>query len=423
MRLSRGNFTTTRERVSNEILSQQILFQSGQLKRYAAGIYGKNNIIVKAQANIEKIIRDVLEKYDCVEIVLPLLQPKSLWLESQRWDNYNASGQMFSCDMPNGTFCMAPTAEEAVLAFVKDNITSYKQLPINVYQIGAKFRNELRSRGGLLRSKEFTMMDAYSFHESQEDLAMEYDKMRKAYLEIFNKLGLKVIPVKALSGDIGGNYSEEFMCIADSGEDTILVNDDFSMAFNTEILDLKNSTEFLMKNYGISVNLNELHEEHCIELGHIFQLGQKYSQTMNGTFVGRDGKNQYYHMGCYGIGVSRTLAAICEINCDNYGFKWPISMAPYTFYIVSNERQTNAAQELYQKLINSNQKVILDDRQNVTFGAKIKDAKLFGIPYLIIIGNSYSGDYIYEVENRFTGQKLNMCFNQLCELSVFKESK
>lgn len=420
MRLSRGNFTTTRERVSNEILSQQILLQSGQLKRYATGIYGKNNLLVKAQANIENVIREVLEKYDCVEIVLPLLQPKSLWVESQRWDNYNASGQMFYCDMPNGTFCMAPTAEEAVLAFVKGNVTSYKQLPINVYQIGAKFRNELRSRGGLLRSKEFTMMDAYSFHESQEDLAREYENMRKAYLEIFDRLHLKVIPVKALSGDIGGNYSEEFMCIADSGEDTILVNNDFSMAFNTEILELENAAEFLMQNYGIAVNLDELHEAHCIELGHIFQLGQKYSQTMKGMFVGRNGKNQYYHMGCYGIGVSRTLAAICEINCDNDGFTWPVSMAPYTFYIVSNEHQANVAEELYQKLLKCDQKVILDDRKNVTFGAKLKDAKLFGIPYLVIIGNSYSGDNVYEVEERLTGRKSNMSFDQLCELSTLK---
>lgn len=420
MRLSRGNFTTTRERVSNEILSQQILLQSGQLKRYATGIYGKNNLLVKAQANIENVIREVLEKYDCVEIVLPLLQPKSLWVESQRWDNYNASGQMFYCDMPNGTFCMAPTAEEAVLAFVKGNVTSYKQLPINVYQIGSKFRNELRSRGGLLRSKEFTMMDAYSFHESQEDLAREYENMRKAYLEIFDRLHLKVIPVKALSGDIGGNYSEEFMCIADSGEDTILVNNDFSMAFNTEILELENAAEFLMQNYSITVNLDELHEVHCIELGHIFQLGQKYSQTMKGMFVGRNGKSQYYHMGCYGIGVSRTLAAICEINCDNDGFTWPVSMAPYTFYIVSNEHQANVAEELYQKLLKCDQKVILDDRKNVTFGAKLKDAKLFGIPYLVIIGNSYSGDNVYEVEERLTGRKSNMSFDQLCELSTLK---
>lgn len=420
MRLSRGNFTTNRERVSNEILSQQILLQSGQLKRYATGIYGKNNLLVKAQANIENVIRGVLEKYDCIEIVLPLLQPKSLWVESQRWDNYNASGQMFYCDMPNGTFCMAPTAEEAVLAFVKGNVTSYKQLPINVYQIGTKFRNELRSRGGLLRSKEFTMMDAYTFHESQEDLDREYANMRKAYLEIFDRLCLKVIPVKALSGDIGGNYSEEFMCIANSGEDTILVNDDFSMAFNAEILELENATEFLMQHYGISINLDELHEEHCIELGHIFQLGQKYSQTMNGTFVGRDGKSNYYYMGCYGIGVSRTLAAICEINCDIDGFRWPISIAPYTFYIVSNKHQTNAAEELYQKLLDAKQRVILDDRKNITFGAKLKDAKLFGIPYLVIIGNSYAGNNVYEVEERLTGIKSKIGFEQLCELSTHK---
>lgn len=416
MKLSRGNFVTTRERVSNETLSQQILFQSGQLKRYATGIYGKNNFLVKAQANIEQVIRQVLEKYGCIEVVLPIIQPKSLWEESKRWDNYTSSRQMFYCDMPNGTFCMAPTAEEAVVAFIKNGVSSYNYLPINIYQIGAKFRNELRSRGGLLRSKEFTMMDAYSFHESQDDLAREYENMRRAYLEIFSQLGLKVIPVKALSGDMGGNYSEEFMCIADSGEDTILVNNDFSMAFNTEILQLKNPTEYLLQNYGITVNLDELHEEHCIELGHIFQLGQKYSKTMNGTFIGRNGKSTYYYMGCYGIGVSRTLAAICENNCDADGLKWPMSLAPYTYYIVSTEQQSNVAEELYQNLLSRNKKVILDDRKNITFGAKLKDAKLFGIPYLIIIGNSYIGNFVYEVEERLTGIKSRMDFNELCSL-------
>ena len=190
------------------------------------------------------------------------------------------------------------------------------------------------------------------------------------------------------------------------------------MAFNTEILELENATEFLMQNYGITVNLDELHEEHCIELGHIFQLDQKYSQAMRGMFVGRNGKSQYYHMGCYGIGVSRTLAAICEINCDKDGFKWPVSLAPYTFYIVSNENQKNIAEELYQELLTANQKVILDDRKNVTFGAKLKDAKLFGIPYLIIIGNSYDGDNVYEVEERLTGKKSKMSFGQLCKLST-----
>lgn len=406
MRLSRGSIATAKNRlVSDEMLSQQILLQSGQVKRYAAGIYAKNTFLVKAQANIEKVIRTTLEKYDCVEVVMPLLQPKALWESSGRWDKYNQSGQMFYCDMPNGTYCMAPTAEEAMLDFVQSMVKSYKDLPINVYQIGAKFRNELRSRGGLLRSKEFTMMDAYSFHESQEDLAREYNHMRNAYLEIFKKLGLDVIPVKALNGDMGGNYSEEFMCLSESGEDTILVNADHSLAFNSELLELENASEYLEKNYGIKSDLSDFHEEHCIELGHIFQLGQKYSESMGATFVNAENKSVPFYMGCYGIGVSRTLAAICENFCDNDGLRWPVNIAPYKVHIIfADKAKESDATDLYNYLIDNGVEVTLDDR-NLTFGSKIKDWKLFGIPYLVIVGKSYSGNGYFEIEERSTGQK------------------
>lgn len=413
MRLSRGCFSTARERCLYETLSQQILQQSGQVKRYSSGIYAKNNFFVKAQANIEGIIRDVLEKYDCVEVSFPLLQPKFLWESSGRYDSYNRSGQMFCCDMPNGSFCMAPTAEEAVLEFVRDKVKSYKDLPINLYQIGAKFRNEIRSRGGLLRSKEFTMMDAYSFHSSQESLQEEYEKMRSAYLEIFARLNLPVLPVKALNGDMGGNYSEEFMCIASSGEDTILVNDDFSLAFNTELLQMENSKQYLKETYGIDANLDEFHLERCIELGHIFQLGQRYSKSMNGFFANSKGENIPYFMGCYGIGVSRLLATICELNCDENGLIWPTCITPYTTYIVYTDKQYGVANNLYSQLLSKGVKVVIDDRPKLSFGAKLKDAKLFGIPYVIIIGNSYQGNQVFEVESRLTANKYQIALDDL----------
>lgn len=329
MKLSKGNFITTRERITSESLSQQILLQSGQLKRFGTGIYAKNNLIVKVQSNVENIIRNVMEKYDSVEVSMPLLQPKSLWESSGRWEGYNVSGQMFYCEMNNGTYCMAPTAEEAVVEFVKNSIKSYKDLPINIYQIGTKFRNELRARGGLLRSKEFTMMDSYSFHSSAESLNKEYLKMRQAYFEIFSKLGLETIPVKALNGDMGGNYSEEFMCLSDCGEDVILINEDHSLAFNSEILEIEDAEEYLLKNYNIK-DLSKFHKKSCIELGHIFQLGQKYSNSMGGLFV--DCKNSLtpYFMGCYGIGVSRVVATICSNNCDENGLRWPI--CPLIFF-------------------------------------------------------------------------------------------
>lgn len=336
---------------------------------------------------------------------MPLLQPKALWESSGRWEKYNQSGQMFYCDMPNGTYCMAPTAEEAMLDFVQSMVRSYKDLPINVYQIGAKFRNELRSRGGLLRSKEFTMMDAYSFHASQEDLAREYEHMRNAYLDIFQQLGLNVIPVKALNGDMGGNYSEEFMCLSESGEDTILVNADHTLAFNSELLELENASEYLEKNYGIKADLSSFHEEHCIELGHIFQLGQKYSESMGATFANAENKNVPFYMGCYGIGVSRTLAAICENFCDKDGLCWPLNIAPYKVHIIYADKEKESdATDLYNYLLWNGVEVVLDDR-SLTFGSKIKDWKLFGIPYVVIVGKSYTGDGYFEVEERSTGTK------------------
>ena len=313
-------------------------------------------------------------------------------------------GQMFYCDMPNGSFCMAPTAEEAVFEFVSDNLRSYKDLPVNVYQIGSKFRNELRARGGLLRSKEFMMMDAYSFDASEEGMKQEYSNIRKAYIEIFQRLDLDVIPVSALNGDMGGKMSEEFMFISDAGEDTILVNEDNTLAFNTELFEMENYDEYLKENYGIT-NISGFKEKHCIELGHIFQLGQKYSSSMNGTFKNAENEDIPYYMGCYGIGVSRTLAAICEQNCDNDGLYFPKSIAPYLLTIIYKEDKKEKAMDIYNSLQNKGIDVIIDDRVSLRMGDKIKDWKLLGIPHLMVIGDR-TQDGLYEIESRRDGSKV-----------------
>lgn len=405
MKLSRAAILTSKEKSkSDEMLSQQLLFQSGLLKRYGAGIYGKHNFLVKAQSNIERIIRTVLNKYDCIEVCLPVLQPKAIWEASGRWEAYHQSGQMFYCDMPNGSFCMSPTAEEAVFEFVRDNLRSYKDLPANVYQIGSKFRNELRARGGLLRSKEFTMMDAYSFDATEEGMKQEYANMRNAYIEIFKQLGLNVIPVSALNGDMGGKISEEFMFISEAGEDTILVNEDHTLAFNSELFEMENYEEYLKENYGIT-DISNFKEEHCIELGHIFQLGQKYSSTMNGTFKNSNNEDIPYYMGCYGIGVSRTLAAMCEQYCDEEGLIWPESITPYQMMIIYKDSKKEKAFDIYETLQSQGIDVIIDDREALRIGDKIKDWKLFGIPYLMVVGDK-TEDSLYEIESRITGEKL-----------------
>ena len=414
MRMSRAAIHTERNRsASEEMLSQQILFQSGQLKRYGAGIYSKHHFLIRLQQNIENIIRDVLDSFDCIEVSLPILQPKSIWEASGRWDRYVDSGQLFYCETSGSTFCMAPTAEEAVLEFARDSLKSHKDLPANLYQIGPKFRNELRSRGGLLRGKEFTMMDAYSFHSSEDSLKKEYLKMRNAYMQVFKRLGLTTtLPVGALSGDIGGNFSEEFMFPSEEGEDSIFVNSSRTVGFNSEILTMEDSSSYL-KNFGIT-SFEELKKVRAIELGHIFQLGQKYSSSMNATFKDQNNNDIPYYMGCYGIGTSRVLAAICEANCDEEGLCLPENLAPYQLMIIYKYDKESEAFNLYHRLSMSGISVVIDDRKKMSIGAKIKDWKLFGLPYLLIVGDQTTRTNL-ELEGRKNGFKCGFSFDSLVE--------
>ncbi len=414
MKMSKLALTTSKNRLSSdECLSLKILIQAGLLRRYGAGIYGQHNFLVKAQEKIKGIIRNTLEAYDCVEIALPSLQPKYIWEESGRWDKYADSGQMFVCDMSNGMFCLAPTAEEAVFAFVRDSLKSYKDLPVTLYQIGPKFRNELRARGGLLRSKEFSMMDAYSFHSSEKCLKEEYARMKEAYFKIFSEIGLKVIPVAAVNGDMGGKLSEEFMFISEAGEDTMLIDETGVLGLNTEILEMANASEYLYSNYGI-IDLSKLSTKNCIELGHIFQLGQRYSTSMNGTFADEKNNSVPYFMGCYGIGISRTLAAVCEQNCDEAGLIWPKNIAPYSVSIIYHPDKKDDAFELYYTLQKANIEVLIDDR-NLSLGSQIKDCKLLGIPNMVIIGKKTQTGF-YEHEDRASGKKSYVSLDQLLKL-------
>lgn len=409
MKLSKSGIKTQKNRIKNgDLLSTQVLIQSGLLHRYGAGVYGKHQFLVKAQAKIENVIREVLDKNDCIEVSLPILQSREIWEQSGRWEAYASSGEFFTTD--NDNFCLAPTAEEAMLELVRNNLRSYKDLPVTLYQIGSKFRNEMRSHGGLLRSKEFTMMDAYSFHDSEESLKLEYKKMKMAYLQIFNRLELDVIPVAAFSGSIGGNYSEEFMILAGKGQDTILVNEDHSLGFNSEILELANASDYL-KNFGIT-NLSELTEKHCIEVGHIFQLGQKYSTSMGATLKNASNQDIPFFMGCYGIGTSRLLAAICETNCDEEGLCFPIEIVPYMVMIVYTHDKEESAFSLYNELQSLNIPVVIDDRNDLRVGAKIKDWKLWGIPFLLFVGKNFD-EHAIELESRKYGSKLLLSKSEL----------
>lgn len=257
--------------LDEQIPVQDMLMQTGQIEQFSSGVYAYGHVPYLLKKNIDNIISKVLSNHGSSELSLPLLQPESIWIESGRLDKYVSEDVMFRCLTDKGNFCLAPTAEEAVVSYAKSRLSSYKQLPVTYFQIGQKFRNELRTRGFLLRGKSFDMMDAYSFGKNQRDLEMEYENMKQVYLEIFEKLGLKVQAVGADNGTIGGSKSEEFMCISNIGEDNILFDRNSGKAFNSELLERVDYKDYIKTNYGIE-NTDSLEPRKAVELGHIFSI-------------------------------------------------------------------------------------------------------------------------------------------------------
>ena len=376
MRLSQTGLGTIRvNNLDKSYPAQDILLQTNQLVQYGTGIYAYNNVPLKLRENVESVIKGVLDKYGCIEILLPTLQPAKLWEESGRLSKR--------------------------------------------YQIGEKYRNEIRTRGYLLRGKTFPMMDGYSFDLNAEECAKTYQKIRKAYLEIFEILGLNAKPVAADSGAMGGNLSEEFMLESPIGEDTILVDKATGVAFNTEILEREDADEYLREKYGVQDKEN-VEAKKSIELGHIFQLGTKYTESMNAKYIDQDGNEQLLYMGCYGIGVSRTVATIYEENVVNgkngepMGISLPISVAPYLLQIVAVDDKKEVAEKIYNKLMEAGVPVIIDDRAQGMLGAKIKDCYMFGTPYMLVLGNK-AQEGSFEIESTKTGEKKTFTEDELIE--------
>ncbi len=421
MKLSQTGMGTIKLNNIDEMYpGQSILLQTGQLVQYGAGLFAYNTVPLLVRRKIEQIIVETLNKYGCIEVLLPTLQPDTIWKNSGRYDHYINDGTMLITESNKGTFCLAPTGEEAMLEFAREKLKSYKNLPVTYYQIGEKVRNEIRTRGYLLRGKSFPMLDAYSFDVDTEQMAKSYENVRAAFLEIFERIGMKVIPIVADNGAMGGKKSEEFMLISDQGEDKILYDETTGIGLNTEILEKENYQEYLKEEYGIE-DISKFKEIRTMELGHIFQLGTRYSEMMNGKFTDKDGKEQLYYMGCYGIGVSRTVAALyeqCLINDPKWGacgFSLPEQIAPYKVQIVpkmDNEEKVKLANELYAELKSQGIGAILDDRENLNIGAKIKDCKVLGTPYLLVLGDKQEGEN-FELENTKTGEKIILTKTEL----------
>ena len=424
MRLSKTGLGTVKLNNIDEMYpAQSILLQTGQLVQYGAGIFAYNNIPLLVKRNLETIIQKTLNKYGCIEVLLPTLQPKKLWTDSGRFDTYADEGLMLTVETNKGDFCLAPTAEEAMLEFAREKLKSYKNLPVTYYQIGEKVRNEIRTRGYLLRGKTFPMLDAYSFGKNEQELIDEYDNLRRAFLEIFEQVELTAIPIVADNGAIGGKKSEEFMVISPMGEDKILIDRKTGIGLNTEILERDDYKEYLENEYGIT-DISGLEEVRTVELGHIFQLGTKYSEMMNGKFITQEGKEDLYYMGCYGIGVSRTVATIYESNIlkdkdgKPCGFALPKSVAPYKLQIIpklEDETKIALAEKIYNILVENGVECILDDREKISIGAKIKDCKVLGTPYMVVLGYKMEGESL-EIEDIKTGDKKTTTIQELIEM-------
>ena len=324
MELSKYPLKTYKDTPSDaELVSHQLMLRAGLIKKLASGLFTWMPLGLKVLRKIEDIVRAEMNQSGAFEILMPAIQPSDLWKETGRWDEYgNLLLKIY--DRHERLFCFGPTHEEVITDIVRKEITSYKQLPVNFYQIQTKFRDEIRPRFGVMRAREFQMKDAYSFHFDQSSLDNEYDKMANTYNNIFNRLGLNFRKVRAGSGEIGGSMSHEYHVLADSGEDEIGYCDEENYAANVEMIDSKSAP-----NGGL------LSFTRGIEVGHIFQLGDKYSKNMGLSVLDHEGQNISPLMGCYGIGISRIVAASIEQNHDEKGIIWPEHIAPFDYIIIA----------------------------------------------------------------------------------------
>ena len=386
-----------------EVISHQLMLRSGMIRRVTSGIYTWLPIGLKVLRKVENIVREEMDASGAQEVLMPMVQPKELWEETQRWEKMGPELLRIQ-DRHERDFCLGPTHEEVITDLIRNNVKSYKELPLNLYQIQTKFRDEVRPRYGVMRGREFLMKDSYSFNLDEDSLNESYVLMKEAYKKILDRLGLQFKIVKADSGAIGGDASEEFHVLAENGEDTIAISDSSDFAINTELLLEEGEDIESLQGKPSPDGEGIIEIKKGIEVGHIFQLGKVYTDAMKANVLDNEGKAQNLYMGCYGIGVSRLVAAAIEQNNDDKGIIWPEAMTPFEVNIIAigfdkDEKIAKASTDLYSKLSSMGYEVMLDDRKD-GYGTKMKDAELIGIPINIIIGKQYLQNGEIELKHR-----------------------
>ena len=403
-----------------EVISHQLMLRAGMIRKVSSGIYTWLPLGLKVLRKIENIVREEMDQSGAQEVLMPMVHPKELWEETKRWEKMGPELLRIK-DRHDRDFCLGPTHEEVITDLVRNNVKSYKELPLNIYQIQTKFRDEIRPRYGVMRGREFLMKDSYSFNIDEASLQETYLLMRNTYKKILERIGLEYKIVKADSGAIGGDTSEEFHVLAENGEDTIAISDASEFAINTELL-LNEGEDISTLEGKPSPDGNGVIEiKKGIEVGHIFQLGKIYTELMKVNVLNQEGRAVDLFMGCYGIGVSRLVAAAIEQNNDGKGILWPESIAPYEVNIVAigytkEQKIADAANNLSEQLQSMGYEVIVDDRKD-GYGTKMKDAELIGIPVNIIIGNKFLESGEVELKHR-NGQSST---NNITEITTIFE--
>ena len=375
MRWSKAFIPTIKEvPVEAEIISHKLMLRAGLIRRLSSGLYTYLPLCLRVIRKVENIIRDEMNKRGAGEFLMPILQPTELWKKSGRL-NSKELAMLTVEDRTGREFVLGPTYEEVITDLVGKEIRSYRDLPKNLYQIQTKFRDELRPRSGLMRAKEFIMKDGYSFDVDEKSAAETYIAMEEAYRSIFSRCGLDTQVVEADPGAMGGGMSHEFIALADIGE-----------------------------------------EGEGIEVGQIFNLGTKYSKSIGAAFLDKNGKERLCVMGCFGIGVTRTISAIIEQNHDESGIIWPSGVSPYQVLIlpvnISDPVSKSLAEKAYAQLQKKGIEVLLDDR-DVRGGVKFKDADLIGIPVRITVGSEKAALGKLEIRERKTGREVTVRADEL----------
>ena len=430
MRLSRYFLPTLKEAPSDaQIVSHQLMLRAGLIRQEAAGIYAWLPLGLRVLKKIEQIVREEQVRAGAVELLMPTLQLADLWRESGRYDAYGPE-MLRITDRHERELLYGPTNEEMITDIFRAYVKSYKALPLNLFHIQWKFRDERRPRFGVMRGREFLMKDAYSFDIDKESAVQSYRRMFVAYMRTFRRLGLKAIPMKADTGPIGGDLSHEFIVLAKNGESQVYFHESWDYAHHgyqssdfdyDDTVMLNHWVDFLTTEYAATDEMRDLQREAAlpglvkqargIEVGHIFYFGTKYSAPMKAKVAGPDGQDVEVHMGSYGVGVSRLLGAIIEASHDEGGIIWPDAVAPFDVVVINlrtNDEAVNAAcEDAVTQLEAAGFDVLYDDTDERP-GGKFATADLIGVPWQLTIGPKGVAEGVVELKRRATGEKLSL---------------